>query len=538
MAEIEQGPTAEAREAPRRDSSSEVVVRQATLADVPAIYQCQVAAYSALPVATLCDERMLHLQIEAFPEGQLVAIVDQKIVAYAFALIVQLDESTPWYSYTEITGGGTFSTHDPSGDTLYGADIAVHPDYRGRRIAQHLYDGRRTIMRRFNLRRMVAGGRIPGYAAYAGKLSPEEYVEKVQQGELRDRALGAHLRAGYRIRGVHMGYLRDAQSLDYATFLEMENPAYESAKRRIAGSPMKRPVRKIRVCATQYEMRSLSGWEEFEHQVEFFVTTAAEYHSHFLLLPELFTVQLFSTMDPSIEPREAVLHLADMADRYREMFVKMAKRTGLFIIGGSHPVRVGGGVRNVAHLFTPTGNVYTQEKLHITPNEKREYGIEPGTEIKVFETSHARIAIIICYDIEFPELARLVTFAGAEVLFVPFSTDERKAYLRVRYSGQARAVENEIYTVMSGNVGNLPKVENFLINYGQAVICTPSDFAFPMNGIAAEGDFNSETVVITDLDLVALEETRDVGSVRPLRDRRPDLYSLKPRVPVQVIRAD
>lgn len=529
--------TSDAREATERSGESGVVVRQATLADVPAIYECQIAAYSALPVATLCDERMLRLQIEAFPEGQLVAITDQKIAGYAFAMIIQLDESSPWYSYTEITGGGTFSTHDPSGDTLYGADIAVHPDYRGRRVAQHLYDVRKEILRRFNLRRMVAGGRIPGYAEHAGKLSPEEYVDKVTEGELKDRALGTHLRAGYKIRGVHMGYLRDAQSLDYATFLEMENPSYESAKRRIAGSPMKRPVRKIRVCATQYEMRSLSNWEEFEHQVDFFVATAAEYHSHFLLLPELFTVQLFSTMDPSMEPREAIRRLADMTDRYREMFIGMAKRTGLFIIGGTHPVHLGGGIRNVAHLFTPTGNFYMQEKLHITPNEKKEYGIEPGTEMKVFETSHARVAIVVCYDIEFPELARLLTFSGAEVLFIPFSTDERKAYLRVRYSGQARAVENEVYTVMSGNVGNLPKVENFLINYGRAVICTPSDFAFPMNGIAAEGDFNSETVVISDLDLVALEETRDLGSVRPLRDRRPDLYSLKSRVPVQVIRA-
>jgi GNAT superfamily N-acetyltransferase len=207
----------------------DVVVRQATLADVSAIYQCQIAAYSALPVATLCDERMLRLQIEAFPEGQLVAIADSRIVGYAFALIVQLDESSPWYSYAEITGGGTFSTHDPSGDTLYGADIAVHPDYRGRRISQYLYDGRREILRRFNLRRMVAGGRIPGYSEHAGRMTPEEYVEKVTKGELKDRALGTHLRAGYEIRGVHMGYLRDAQSLDYATFLEMVNPSYQSA---------------------------------------------------------------------------------------------------------------------------------------------------------------------------------------------------------------------------------------------------------------------------------------------------------------------
>jgi predicted amidohydrolase len=180
--------------------------------------------------------------------------------------------------------------------------------------------------------------------------------------------------------------------------------------------------------------------------------------------------------------------------------------------------------------------VYTQAKLHITPNERSEYGIRPGHGLRIFDTGHARIAILVCYDIEFPELARILTLAGAEVMFVPFSTDERKAYLRVRYTSQARAVENMVYVVLSGNVGNLPQVDNFLINYGEAIICTPSDFAFPPDAIAAKADFNTETVVISDLDLGALEQVRELGSVRPLRDRRPDLYQIAPREPVEVIR--
>ena len=241
-------------------------------------------------------------------------------------------------------------------------------------------------------------------------------------------------------------------------------------------------------------------------------------------------------MSPTLTPRQAIEELAEMTERYREMFIRMAKRRNLYIVGGSHPVRVGNGIRNVAHLFTPNGEFYTQEKLHVTPTERQEYGIEPGDGLKVFETSHARIAIMVCYDVEFPELARLLTFGGAEVFFIPFSTDERKAYQRVRYSSQARAVENIVYTVIAGNVGNLPQVEKFLINYGQAGVFTPSDFPFPRDAVAADGDFNSETVVITDLDLVALEEAWEMGTVRPLRDRRPDLYLLEAKVPVEVIR--
>jgi predicted amidohydrolase len=180
--------------------------------------------------------------------------------------------------------------------------------------------------------------------------------------------------------------------------------------------------------------------------------------------------------------------------------------------------------------------VHTQEKLHITPAERKLWGVQPGTGLKIFETPFARIAIQICYDIEFPEVSRLLTLRGAEVMFVPFSTDERHAYLRVRYSAQGCAVQNMIYVVAAGNVGNLPQVRSFLINYGRAMICTPSDFAFPSGAIAAEAEANMETVVIGELDLSDLAQQREMGSVRPLRDRRPDLYELTSKIPIERVR--
>jgi len=512
------------------------VVRRAKPEDIPGIVACQRAAYPTLPAASLCDDRQLTMQLAAFPEGQLVALRQGVVIGYAASLIVQLEDDSPWYSYGEITGDGTFSTHDPSGDTLYGADIAVHPDYRGQGVAQQLYVARKRLLKRLNLRRMVAGGRIPGYRAQSGSMTAEEYVRKVVAGELRDPSLSVHLRAGYHVRAVHMGYMRDDQSLNYATFLEMQNADHRPTRRRIAASPLKRTVRRIRVCAAQYEMRRVATWDEFQHQVQFFVSTAEEYHCHFLLFPELFTAQLFSLLDPALSGPEAIGQLADMTDRYRAMFVEMAKRSGLYIIGGTQPVRVGTGIRNVAHLFTPNGEIHTQDKLHVTPNERQEYGIQPGDDLRIFDTPYGRIGILVCYDVEFPELARLLTFAGLEVLFVPFSTDERKAYLRVSYTGRARAVENVIYVVMAGNVGNLPQVDNFLINYGHAVVCTPSDFMFPPDATAGKAEFNTETVVVCDLDLGALEQAREIGSVRLLRDRRSDLYTVESRRSIETIR--
>ncbi|MCB0689628.1 MAG: GNAT family N-acetyltransferase [Saprospiraceae bacterium] len=518
------------------EKKARVIIRRWKEEDIDKIIAIQQAAYPNFARKDLCDRRNYQYQLNAFPEGQLLAEVADEIVGYATSLIVQIDDQSPWYSYAEITGLGTFSTHNPSGDTLYGADIAVLPEWRGKAIAGKLYNGRKKILQRFNLKRMVAGGRIPGYADYAGKLTPEAYIEQVKRGAIKDIALSAHLKAGYLIKGVHMDYLDDAESLNYATFLELENPKYDEKRHRLAVAPIKAPVRKVRICSAQYQMRRINNWEEFVQQSDFFIQTANEYHSHFLLFPELFTAQLFSAMDKDLSTLEAVHNLTQLTDKYIDYFRAKAQETGLFIIAGSHPVVRDEKIYNIAHLFTPSGNIYTQDKLHITPGERIHWGISPGEGIKIFDTGHARIAIQVCYDIEFPEISRLLTLAGVEIIFVPFSTDERKAYMRVRYSAHARAVENMVYVVLSGNIGNLPQVSSFLINYGQAAVLTPSDIGFPLNGIMAEAESNTETVVFADLDLANLGQQRELGSVTPLLDRRSDLYELRSKNKIEIIR--
>ena len=254
-----------------------------------------------------------------------------------------------------------------------------------------------------------------------------------------------------------------------------------------------------------------------------------------MLFPELFTAQLFSTFDPTLDDRDAILQLADLEQEYKQLLQAEAKNNQIYIIGGSHPIRRDGKLFNVAHLFTPSGNIYTQDKLHITPGERRLWNIEAGEKIKYFDTPFARIAIVVCYDIEFPELARILTLKGVEVIFVPFSTDEKKAFNRVSKCAAARAIENYIYVVISGNVGNLHNVKSYLLNYGQASILTPSDFAFPPNNTEGQADPNIETVVVAELDLTILHMQREMGSVRPLYDRRIDLYDLSEKISVEKV---
>jgi len=172
-----------------------------------------------------------------------------------------------------------------------------------------------------------------------------------------------------------------------------------------------------------------------------------------------------------------------------------------------------------------SGELHEQAKIHPTPNEVYWWNIEGGHALNAIDTDCGPIGVLICYDAEFPELGRHLVDQGANIIFVPFCTDERQSYLRVRYCAQARSIENQCYVAMSGNVGNLPNVHNMDIQYAQSCILTPCDFPFARDGVAADTTPNVETVAFADLRLEALRAARNAGTVQNLKDRRHDLYS-------------
>lgn len=150
--------------------------------------------------------------------------------------------------------------------------------------------------------------------------------------------------------------------------------------------------------------------------------------------------------------------------------------------------------------------------------------------VQTFDTDCAKIGILICYDVEFPELSRIMADQGMQILFVPFLTDTQNGYSRVRVCAQARAIENECFVAIAGSVGNLPRVHNMDIQYAQSGVFTPCDFAFPTDGKRAEATPNTEMILVSDVDLDLLNELHTYGSVRNLRDRRHDLYELRVKI--------
>jgi predicted amidohydrolase len=273
-------------------------------------------------------------------------------------------------------------------------------------------------------------------------------------------------------------------------------------------------------------MRPYKDLEELLQQAEFFVDAVSGYRSDFALFPEFFDAPLMAGDNHLSEPA-AIRNLAAHTPAIIQRLSELAISYNINIISGSLPETVNNRLYNVGYLCKRDGTVERYEKLHVTPDEVKVWGMEPGNQLKVFDTDCGKIGILICYDVEFPELSRLLADEGMDILFVPFLTDTQNGYSRVRYCAQARAIENECYVAIAGSVGNLPKVHNMDIQYAQSMVFTPCDFAFPANGIKAEATPNNEMILIVDLDIDLLRELHQFGSVRNLRDRRKDIYELK-----------
>ncbi|MCF6094642.1 carbon-nitrogen hydrolase family protein [Microaerobacter geothermalis] len=280
---------------------------------------------------------------------------------------------------------------------------------------------------------------------------------------------------------------------------------------------------KIRVSAVQYHLHTIYSFEDFAKQSEHYIKTAEEFGAEFVLFPEFFTTQLMSIGNDQGNAL-TINELPDFTERYRDLFSSFAKQTNMHIIGGTHVIRRGGRLYNVAHLFYPDGRITEQPKLHMTPTEVIEWKMTPGESFQIFETDKGSIAILTCYDIEFPEIVRMAKAMGADVIFCPSCTDDQHGFHRVRYTSHARAIENQVYVVTTGTVGSLPTVDFMRANFGQAAVITPNDIPFPPRGILAEGEINQDMIVTADLDLELLYQVRESGSVTTWRDRRTDLY--------------
>ena len=497
---------------------SKLLLRRLTLEDLDEVIDLGSRCF---PGQSTWTREHLESQIRHFPEGQICLEYDGEIVASASCLIVDFGDYDAWHSWMEIADGGFIRNHEDSGDTLYGIEIMVDPEFRGYRLSRRLYQARKAIAQDRNLRRIIVGGRIPGYHEHAAEMTAKEYVEQVVDRKLYDPVLTAQLANGFALQGLIPDYLPgDKESHGYATYLEWANLDYRPDPGRKL-----RSVWNQRISLVQYMMRRIGSFEDFATQCTFYVDTAGDYHADFVLMPELFTTQLMSIIDER-QPGQAARRLAKFTPQYLELFSDLAIKYNVNVIAGSQFIEEDEDLYNASFLFRRDGTIDKQYKIHVTPNEAHWWGVQAGSQVNVMDTDRGKIAILICYDVEFPELARIAVARGANIIFVPFNTNDRLGYLRVRSCAQARAIENQVYVAVAGCAGNLPSVPNADIHYSQCGIFTPSDVGFARDAIAAESSPNIETVLTHDVDIELLQRNRSSGTVRPWTDRRTDLYSV------------
>ncbi|WP_430816306.1 GNAT family N-acetyltransferase [Carboxylicivirga sp. RSCT41] len=488
--------------------------------DYSELKQVMISSYHALDNAYWSSDKIAKL-IEIFPEGQVVIKVDNEIAGCALSIIVSSSELDDYHTYTDITSNYTFDTHSNNGDTLYGIDVFVKPDFRGLRLGRRLYDYRKELCEKLNLKGILFGGRIPNYHKYSDTITAKEYIEGVRTKEIHDPVLNFQLSNDFHPIRLLKNYLKgDVESEEYAVLLRWDNVFYEKPQKKAS---IQKKI--IRAGLVQWQMRPYKSIEELLQQAEYFVDALSGYKSDFALFPEFFNAPLMAAFN-HLSEADAIRELAKYTKRVTQAMSQLAISYNINIITGSMPEMVDSMLYNVGYLCKRDGGIERFEKLHVTPDEKKVWALQGGSGIKTFDTDCGKVGILICYDIEFPELSRLLADEGMEILFVPFLTDTQNGYSRVRNCAQARAIENECYVVIAGSVGNLPNVHNMDVQYAQSMVFTPCDFQFPTNGVKAEATPNTEMILIADLDLDLLRDIHRYGSVTNLNDRRKDIYKL------------
>lgn len=266
-----------------------------------------------------------------FPEGQFCAEYEGEIIGSCSSLIINFDEYDDRHTWQDITDDGYITNHNPDGLNLYGIEVMVHPEYRRMKIGHRLYEARKDLARRLNLKSIIIGGRIPNYHKYAEEMTARAYVEQVTRHQIYDPVLSFQLMNGFTLMRINPNYLPDdTASIKYATLMQWNNVDYLPQSKRYYKSAFP-----VRICVIQYEMKKIYSFEEFANQVEYYVDVASDARSDFAVFPEIFTTQLMSFLEER-SPSLAIQRITEYTEDYISLFTDLAVKYNVNIIGGSH----------------------------------------------------------------------------------------------------------------------------------------------------------------------------------------------------------
>lgn len=274
----------------------------------------------------------------------------------------------------------------------------------------------------------------------------------------------------------------------------------------------------VRIAAAAYPLDWFEDWSQYEAKLTRWVAQAAGQGAQLLVFPEYGAMELasLSGAEAARDPEAAARAVDAQMPQAWALHEELARRYAVHILSASGPVWDEGAPRpvNRAGFFGPEGAIGTQDKQIMVPYERDEWDIVPGGPLHLFETALGRIGVLICYDCEFPLLARALVDAGAEILLVPSATETVAGFTRVRVGAMARALENQCVAVHSPTVGAVPWCPPVDANHGRAAIYGPPDRGWPETGILAQTELDAPGWAIADIAAGAIAEVRRAGGVR------------------------
>ncbi|MCE9577667.1 MAG: carbon-nitrogen hydrolase family protein [Deltaproteobacteria bacterium] len=279
-------------------------------------------------------------------------------------------------------------------------------------------------------------------------------------------------------------------------------------------------MRSLRVAAWQYPIERVGSIAAWQDKLAAGVAHAAAAGAQLAIVPEYASMELTALLSPQAQGDLAaqLAELQPLVPTYVATYAALAREHRIAIVAGSIPERVGDEFRNRARVHGPGGEIVVVEKLQMTRFERERWGVAGGAGQTVIALGDTTIGVAICYDAEFPLIARRLAAAGAEVIAVPSCTDALAGYHRVRVACQARALENQCYVVQAPTVGVAPWSIAVDENVGAAGVYAPPDRGFPADGVVAMGALNEAAWVIAELDLDRVAQVRADGQVLGHRD--------------------
>lgn len=279
----------------------------------------------------------------------------------------------------------------------------------------------------------------------------------------------------------------------------------------------------MRIAAAAYPLDWFEDWGGVEAKLSDWVARAAARGADLLVFPEYGAMELASLGGAEVagDLEGALREAAKHRPALDALCARLAAAHGVHVLGPSGPVfdpAFGDRPVNRAVLFGPTGVIGHQDKRMMTRFEAEELDVVPGGPLSVFDTDLGRLGVLICYDSEFPLLARALVEDGAEILLAPSCTETLAGFTRVRVGCMARALENQCVVVHAPTVGKAPWCPAVDVNRGRAAIYGPPDRGWPETGILAEAEMDAAGWAVAEVDPAAIARVRRDGGVLNHRD--------------------